>query len=90
MHDIDLGKPMSDDKITSAVREDGDQDVVRAILQRIRNDAVGYMREGQDELSDAQDHKAKLKIGAAQGLEALFWDLLKQTPYGADLLADTD
>jgi hypothetical protein len=81
LHEVDLGKPMSREAIHRQLREDGDQDVVRAILQLLRTEAMRNSREGARELATGKETEAREMLGAAQGLEFVFWEMVKRTPF---------
>lgn len=79
-HEVDLGRPVSPEQLQQQLREEGDQDIVRGILQMIRTQAAEYRADAHDLLVEDKDNAAKLKLGAAQSLDHLFWAIVQDTP----------
>jgi len=81
LHEIDLGRPLSDEEMTAVLQGSMGTEAVRAVLQLLRNMSADMDREGRQPLmaaaADAGDWRAH-HDGAAAAHEAAFWNVYRR------------
>jgi hypothetical protein len=78
-HDIDLGEPLSDDRIAAEIHSLRTQPGLKALLQRARNESCRLQTSSYDEARAGNASAAQLDQGGAQALYEMFTDLVKWT-----------
>jgi hypothetical protein len=84
-HEVDLGRAVAQAELQQQLREEGEGELVRGILQLMRQLRAEYQADAHDLLAEDKDNSAKLKMGAAQALEHLFWQIARDTPLVQEL-----